>query len=98
MITEPEDEVLHFHEGAHGEFFVQRGGNRVAELSYQMSGEDAMVGHTWVDPKLRGGALGQRLVEALVAWARRENRKIIPMCSYVRAVFARTPGYADVQL
>jgi uncharacterized protein len=96
MTADPVDEVLHFHEGAHGEFFIQRGGNRVAELSYQMAGEDAMVPHTWVDPKLRGGALAQSLVEALVGWARKENRKIIPMCSYVRAVFARTPEYADV--
>ena len=29
--------------------------------------------------------------------ARRENRKITPACSYVRAVMDRTPAYADVR-
>lgn len=91
------DEVRHSHAGAHGEFFIERGGKRVAELTYRIAGEDAIVGHTWVDPKLRGGTLGSALVEAVVEWARKEGRKVIPMCSYVRAVFARTPAYADVQ-
>jgi predicted GNAT family acetyltransferase len=88
--------IQHRTHGSHGEFFVEREGRRVAELTYSLMGSDAMVGHTWVDPKLRGGTLAQSLVDALAEWARLENRKIIPVCSYVRAVFGRSEAYADV--
>ncbi len=80
-----------------GIFFIEREGRRVAELTYRMAGHDIAIDHTYVESRLRGGTLASELVEAAVQWARAENRKVIPMCSYVRAVFARTPGYADVR-
>jgi uncharacterized protein len=92
-----EGAIRHAEEGARGEFFVEQGGKRVAELTYSMSGASAIVGHTWVEPSLRGGTLASDLVEAAVQWARAGDRKIVPACSYVRAVFARTPAYADVR-
>jgi predicted GNAT family acetyltransferase len=62
-----------------------------------MNGDTAVVDHTWVDPKLRGGRLAPNLVAAAVDWARRENRKISPACSYVRMVMDRNPDvYRDV--
>lgn len=80
-----------------GAFFIEREGRRIAELTYRMMGADAMVDHTWVDPNLRGRGDAARLVEAVVEWARLEHVKLVPACSYVRAVFARTPEYADVR-
>ena len=87
------------HEGGErqGAFFIEREGRRVAELTYRMMGADAMVDHTWVDPKLRGGGEARSLVAAAVEWARQEHMKLVPVCSYVRTVFDRTPGYADVR-
>ena len=32
-----------------------------------------------------------------VRWARQENVKIVPLCSYVRSVFARKAEYGDVR-
>jgi hypothetical protein len=90
------DVIQHDEVHGRGEFFVERGGRRVAELTYSTSGSEAVVGHTWVDPSLRGGPLAPSLVGAVVEWARREQRKIVPVCSYVRAVFTRTPAYGDV--
>jgi hypothetical protein len=87
------------HEGGerHGAFFIEREGRRVAELTYRMMGADAMVDHTWVDPALRGGGEAKSLVQAAVEWARQEHMKLVPVCSYVRTVFDRTPAYADVR-
>jgi predicted GNAT family acetyltransferase len=79
-----------------GRFFAERDGRQVAELTYRMKGEDAVVDHTFVDPAARGGTLARDMVEAAVQWARRENRKIVAICPYVRSVFAKTPEYADV--
>jgi predicted GNAT family acetyltransferase len=88
--------VRHREHGSHGEFFVEREGRRVAELTYSISGERAVVGHTWVDPTLRGAGFAPALVDAAARWAREQGVKIVPVCSYVRAVFQRSAKYADV--
>lgn len=95
----PPDEVIqHESNERHGAFFIQREGRRIGELTYHLSGDTAIVGHTWVDPNLRGGGEARKLVAAVVDWARAEQRKISPACSYVRAVMDRRPAeYADVR-
>lgn len=79
-----------------GAFFVEHEGRRIAELTYRESGADAVVDHTWVDPAMRGGGDARRMVDALVAWARGSGHKIVPHCSYVRAVI-RGSDYDDVR-
>jgi predicted GNAT family acetyltransferase len=96
-MTHPEDDPIRHDDNA-GAFFVEREGRRVAELTYRMTGGTAVVDHTWVDPKLRGGKLAPKLVEAAVEWARSTNHKISPACSYVRMVMDRYPdAYRDVR-
>jgi predicted GNAT family acetyltransferase len=94
--TREGDPIQHREHGGRGEFYIEREGRRVGELTYSASGNAMVVGHTWVDPKLRGGRLAPSLVEAAVDYARRESRKIVPVCSYVRAVFGRSGDYDDV--
>ena len=91
------EEIRHTQAGHRGTFFLERGGRRVAELTYSLSGDKALVDHTYVEPSLRGGSIAPSLVEAAVRWARSGNRKIVPLCSYVRAVFGRTRAYDDVR-
>ena len=98
MTAPQEDTILHDDGSPNGGFYVEREGRRVAELTYRMLGDTAVVGHTWVEPRLRGGKLAPSLVQAVVDWARRENRKISPACSYVRMVMDRNPEtYKDVR-
>jgi hypothetical protein len=92
-----EHDIRHVDQGAHGEFFIDIDGRRVAELTYRMRGNDAIADHTWVDPHRRGGTLARELVEALVAWARAADRKVVPACSYVKSAFERNASYADVR-
>ena len=94
--AKPED-IRHSETGSRGVFFLERDGRRVGELTYTRSAGTALVDHTYVDPPLRGGSIAPSLVEAAVRWARQENVKIMPLCSYVRSVFARKPEYADVR-
>lgn len=96
MTTPGTDPIRHREHEGRGEFYVERDGRRVAELTYSSNAGAMVVGHTWVDPTLRGSRLAPDLVEAAVAYARNEGRKIIPVCSYVRAVFNRSDKYADV--
>ena len=96
-MTTSNDVVQHEGTAHDGVFFIMRGTDRVGELTYRMLGGAAVVDHTWVSPQLRGARLAPMLVEAVVQWARSENRKISPACSYVRSVMDRTPAYADVR-
>ena len=96
-MTDTRQDIRHEGGERHGAFFIEREGRRVAELTYRMMGADAMVDHTWVDPKLRGGGEAKSLVLAAVEWARKEHMKLVPVCSYVRTVFDRTPAYSDVR-
>lgn len=96
-MTTSSDEVRRYGDGNKGVFFVQRGERRIAELSYSLNGKTVVVDHTRVDPEFRGGTLATDLVEALAQWARREEKRVVPMCSYVRSVFAKDPRYADLR-
>ena len=98
MTAPQEDPIRHEGGDRHGMFFIEREGRRVAELTYRMLGDTAVVDHTWVDPSLRGGRFAPRLVDAVVGWAREGQRKISPACSYVRMVMDRAPDtYQDVR-
>ena len=79
-----------------GHFLVEHEGRRVAELTYHRSGADIVVTHTWVDPSRRGQGDAKRLVDAVVAYARGEKAKIVPLCSYVAKV-TRGAEYGDVR-
>src|SRR5258706_295308 len=49
------EEIRHSETGPRGVFFLERGGRRVAELTFSLSGDKAPVGPTYVDPPPRGG-------------------------------------------
>ena len=91
------ESIRHDESPGGGEFYVERGGKRVAEIKYSMRGEDVAATHTFVDPDHRGGTLARDLVAAVVAWARAGNRRVIPVCPYVKKTFEKSPEqYVDV--
>jgi uncharacterized protein len=88
--------VAHEEQGHRGAFIIERDGKRLAELTYTVAGSRVILDHTSVDDSLRGQGAGRQLVEKAVAWARAENRKLMPLCPYAKSVFDRTPEYRDV--
>ena len=69
-------------------------GNEVApdaEITFQPSGDAIVIDHTYTDPKLRGQGVAKRLVERAVDYARENNLKVVPLCSYARVVMERDP-------
>ena len=49
-----------------------------------------------VAPELRGTGLGRQLVEKAVDFARGARLRIIPICSYARAVIQRDPAMSPL--
>ena len=98
MPASSRDSRIEHQEGADGgAFYLEQDGRRVGELAYRMDGGMADLHHTEVDESLRGKGAGARLVEAAVQWARAAHVKLLPTCPYARAVFDKTPRYADVR-
>ncbi|WP_370335810.1 GNAT family N-acetyltransferase [Parvularcula marina] len=68
-----------------------------AELTYSRAGEDRLIAdHTGVPKALGGRGIGRMLVERLVADARAEGRKIVPLCPFIKAQIDKTPEWQDV--
>ena len=58
--------------------------------------EQMVINHTQVFDGYEGQGIARQLVMAAVDFARKEGRKIIPVCSYAKAVLTRTDEYQDV--
>lgn len=70
---------------------------QVGEMTYQRPTPERMIiDHTRVYDGFEGRGIARQMVLAAVNFARANNRKIIPVCSYARAVLTRTEEYKDI--
>lgn len=77
--------------------FVMRMGEDEAELTFSIAGPNLVIAdHTGVPDIFRGTGAGRALVEALVADARAQGYKVVPLCPFVKAQSLRHPEWADV--
>ncbi len=68
-----------------------------AEMTYSLAGGHTMIiDHTGVPDALRGRGVGQALVRRAVEDARREKRRIVPLCPFAKAQIARHAEWQDV--
>lgn len=80
-----------------GAFVIDEGKQRLAEMAVGISGKNLVVYHTEVNEKLRGQGVASQLLSEMVAYARKQNLKVVPLCPYVHAQFERHPDqYADI--
>lgn len=69
----------------------------IGEMTWSDAGPDIMIiDHTFVEPEYRGQKLAEKLVLNGIELARREGKKIIPLCPYAKKEFERKPEYQDV--
>ena len=90
-------QIQHQESPRGGEFFIERDGRHIAEITYQYQDDHTILAdHTWVDNSLRGQGVARQLLDVLVAFAREKQLKIVPTCSYVDVMFQREAEFADV--
>jgi predicted GNAT family acetyltransferase len=80
--------VVH-NPGAHRFEAVVEG--HLCRLDYRLHEHDGevMFTYTFVVPRLRGQAIAAELVRVGLEWAREQNLKVVPACSYVRVYMKR---------
>ena len=54
------------------------------------------ITHTEVDPAYGGQGIARRLIEVLIAAARSDGAKIVPLCSYAEKMMRGREEYTDV--
>lgn len=71
--------------------------NAKAEVTYVHANEDTIIiDHTFVSNELRGQNVGKQLIKKVVDFARQENKKIVPQCSFANKEFIKNKEYKDV--
>ena len=82
-------------DGSKGRYVLRRGGEE-AELTYSITTPTLVIAdHTGVPDRFRGTGAGLAMVTRLVADARAEGFKIMPLCSFVNAQRKKHPEWAD---
>lgn len=70
--------------------------NDLARITYFYKEDNIIViDHTFVSPELRGQSVAGKLLNSVVTFAKENNLKIIPVCSYAVKKMMR-PGYEDI--
>ena len=87
--------VIHNPEARRFEAIVE---GQLCRLDYRIDEHDAevMFSYTYVVPRLRGHGIAADLVRAGLDWAREQNLKVVPACSYVRSYMKRHPHTLDL--
>ena len=66
-------------------------------MTFSRAGEHMiLIDHTEVGDAARGDGVGEKLFEGMVAWARREEQRVVPVCPFATAMFRRHSETRDV--
>jgi predicted GNAT family acetyltransferase len=68
----------------------------LSKLDYIQDGKNFVITHVGVHPSQRGQGVAGRIVEASLAYARKNSLRVVPMCSYAAAFIRRHPEYAEL--
>jgi uncharacterized protein len=84
------------HGTSKGRYVIRQDGHE-AELTYSITTPTLIIAdHTEVPDAFRGTGAGLALATRLVADARAEGVKIVPLCPFVNATRKKHPEWADV--
>jgi predicted GNAT family acetyltransferase len=69
-----------------------------AELTFSRANPRLVIAdHTGAPDSMRGMGVAKALVERLIADARAEGFRIMPLCPFVKAQFERHPDWSDLR-
>jgi hypothetical protein len=83
------------HEKENKRFVIYLEGNEVY-IEYTTADKEINLYHTYTHPALRGKGLAALVVKAAFEFAKENNLKVIPTCSYVQAFIAKNGEYKEL--
>lgn len=89
------DELNVVNNAEDGRFEV-RLGDAVAFTEYRKLANGVLFPHTEVPSAFEGKGVGGKIVRTALDWARSENQKVMPTCTFVAGYISRHPEYHDL--
>ncbi|RQW08410.1 N-acetyltransferase [Paenibacillus rhizophilus] len=79
-------------------FVLRENGTLIGEVTFlPLQGINTwLINYTYVAPLYRGKGIAKLLLDRVVSEARRQNKQIVPACSYAFVQFRDHSEYADV--
>ncbi len=78
-------------------FYIGKVESPLAEIRYSINEEGIIIAEgTKVSDELSGKGIGKLMLRELVDWARKENRKIKPLCPFIAAQMEKNAEYHDM--
>ena len=88
-------EIKHKDDGKKGYWKAVEGDVEAGRMTYVWAGDDKfIIEHTIGNPDFKG--VGMKLLDEAVAYARQNNKKIIPLCPFAKKMFDRKEDIRDV--
>lgn len=88
---------MEIKKGTNGFYIGDSEDDIIAEITYVPTGEDRIIiDHTYVSNELRGQGIARKLLDEVANYARTENKKIIPLCSYAKTQMEKHDEYHDL--
>ena len=69
---------------------------QIAYADYRRRGDTLVIPHVYAPPSLRGTGASSRLMEGVMALARNEGAKIVPLCGYAASWIRRHSEHRDL--
>lgn len=90
--------LSHEDSGSRGRFVIYDDDVFAGEMTYTRRNDgNIVIDHTGVESAFGGKGYGGLLLAEAAGYARREGIKIVPVCSFVAARFAKDPTIANVK-
>ncbi|HZH69470.1 MAG TPA: GNAT family N-acetyltransferase [Flavobacteriaceae bacterium] len=90
-------EITHHQDTNKGYFRAVSDGQKTGKMTYSKAGTTKIIiDHTEVEDAFSGQGVGKKLLYEAVAYARKENLKIIPLCPFAKAMFQKIDDIKDV--
>ena len=90
--------IEHVNETKSGYFKAVTNEVEAGKITYTWSGTDKfIIDHTEVNPDFSGQGVGKKMVLEAAQYARENNLKIVPTCSFAKSIFDKTKEIQDLQ-
>jgi hypothetical protein len=88
---------LELDEKGHGSFYLSENGEAFGEMVIAVQKDILTVHHTEVSPQAEGKGYAKQMFQEAIAYARKHQLHIAPLCQYVHTQLKRRPDeYSDV--
>ena len=89
--------VEHEQNERKGRFVIYEDAIFAGEMTYTWAGTGKfIIDHTGIEESFNGKGFGKKLLEQAVAFARKQEVKILPLCPFAKAQFDKNKNLADV--